>query len=84
MTKATKDKSGKSTYFVPVTGRCRRNMLRQDVKQFKIERYMCEAARRAKFKKITEHKRETQLNDFVSKLNKIKNWLSPANFLRGK
>jgi len=85
MTKATKDKSGKSEYFVPVTGRCRRNMLRIDVKQFKAERYMREAAKRARLKKIIdEPKQGTRLNSFISKLNKIKNWLSPANLLRGK
>jgi len=48
MTKATKDKSGRSEYFVPVTGRCRRNMMRQDIKQFKAERFMREAAKRAR------------------------------------
>ena len=76
MTKATKDKSGKSTYFVPVTGRCRRNMMRQDIKQFKAERFMREAAKRARLKKIINvPKQGTWLNTFISK---IKSLLSPA------
>jgi len=76
MTKATKDKSGKSTYFVPVTGRCRRNMLRQDIQQFKAERYLREAAKRKRLKKIINvPKQGTWLNTFTSK---IKSLLSPA------
>ena len=80
MTKATKDKSGKSKYFVPVTGRCRRNMLRQNIQQFKAERYLREAAKRKRLKKIVEPKQETQLKTFISK---IKSLMSPAFLRRG-
>ncbi len=80
MTKATKDKSGKSEFFVPVTGRCRRNMLRQNIKQFKLERFLREEKKRARLKKIiNKPKQGTWLNKFTKK---IKSFLSPARFFR--
>jgi len=83
MTKATKDKSGRSEYFVPITGRCRRNMLRQDIQQFKAERYLREAKRRARLKRIIEPK---QGSSWLKSLTKnIKSLLTtPADFLGGK
>jgi len=66
---------GKSELFVPVTGRCRRNMMRIDVAQFKAERFIRNAAKRARLKKITNvAERGTQSKTVV---DKIKGLLSP-------
>jgi len=75
--KREKQANGKSEAFAPVTGRCRRNMLRIDVKQFKMERFIRESAKRARLKKIIEPKRGTKIKNFTSK---IKNLLSPVKF----